>query len=149
MRKSENIKICLSPDGINAKESDYLFVAKSQIPDSGNGLFTSIPIYKDEIIAVFKGELLSSVEAKKRSEYNNDKYFINMPDGSVLDSMHVKCFAKYANDSNGYIKSKFNTNAYIAFDDAENICIVANKNIKSGEEVFCTYGRKYWEKHSN
>jgi SET domain-containing protein len=149
MRIIEGIKICTSPDRINAKESDYLFVAKSQIPDSGNGLFTSIPIYKDEIIAVFKGELLSSVEAKKRSKNNNDKYFINMPDGSVLDSMHVKCFAKYANDSNGNIKSKFNTNAYIAFDYAENVCIVANKNIKSGEEVFCTYGKKYWEKRCN
>jgi uncharacterized protein len=50
---------------IESPESDYLYTKTSQIPDSGNGLFTAIPIYKDEIIAVFKGEILTQVAGKK------------------------------------------------------------------------------------
>ena len=83
---------------IDAKEVDYLYIQESQILGSGNGLYTAIPIFKDEVIALFKGEKLSSTEAKIRSLRGEDDYFINLLDGTIMDSMHVKCFAKYAND---------------------------------------------------
>ena len=86
-----------SPDKIDAKESDYLYIKESQIPDAGKGLFTSILIYKNEIISVFKGEILSVEETEIRAKNGMDRYFINMLDGTIMDSMKVKCFAKYAN----------------------------------------------------
>ncbi len=133
---------------IEAKEPDYLYIKESQISGSGNGLFTAIPIYKDEVISIFKGEILSSKEAEYRAAHGEDSYFINMPDGTILDSMKVKCFAKYANDASGFVKTTYKNNAKITLDEHGNVCIVANRNILIGEEIFCSYGKKYWKKYS-
>jgi SET domain-containing protein len=134
-------------DNIDAPEADYLYISISQLPNAGSGLFTATPIYKEEIIAKFKGERLTSHQAYKRAVAGNDHYFINMVDGGILDSMHVACFAKYANDAKGYVDSTFKNNAKITLDDEENICLVALRNIHEGEELFCSYGKKYWLKH--
>lgn len=134
-------------NSIEALESDYLFVNTSQLTNSGNGLYTAIAIYKDEVISLFKGEILTSLQAKLRVKKGNDKYFISMPNGTMMDSMHVHCFAKYANDAEGYSKSTFKNSAKIALDEDGNVCIIATRNIKVNEEIFCGYGKAYWKKH--
>ncbi|MCX6231772.1 MAG: SET domain-containing protein-lysine N-methyltransferase [Bacteroidetes bacterium] len=131
---------------IDAAESDYLYKKTSQIADSGNGLYTAIDIYTDETIAVFKGKILTAIQAKKQAEEGNDKYFMNLPDGSIMDSMNTNCFAKYANDAKGISDSNFKNNAVIILDDNGNVCISAIRNIKAGEELFCSYGKRYWKK---
>ena len=137
---------------IEALEVDYLYVATSQLPNSGNGLYTAIDIYKDEVISLFKGEILTVKQSELRAKKGNDKYFINMIDGSIMDSMKVKCFAKYANDAEGFSKSSrpgaTKNNGKITLDENNQVCIVAIKNIKVGDEIFCGYGKKYWKKHS-
>ena len=133
---------------IEAEESDYLYTKTSQIINSGNGLFSAIDILKNEIISVFTGEILSDLEAEKRVKNNIDQYFINLLDGTIMDSKNVDCFAKLANDAEGYGNSGFKNNSKITLDNDDNPCIVATKNIKSGEELFCGYGESYWEKHS-
>lgn len=110
-------------------------------------MFSAVKIYKDEIISIFKGEILTEFEAKNRADKNQDKYFIKMIDGTIMDSMNVACFAKYANDADAFGKSEFQNNAKIILDDEDNVCIIATKNIKSCHEIFCSYGRKYWRKH--
>lgn len=136
-------------DRIDAKEKDYLYLAVSQIPNAGQGLFVSIPIYKDEIICLFKGEKLTAKEAARRAKKREDAYFINCLDGSIMDSMHTPCFAKYANDpaasGPGIANNSFKSNADISLDDEDNICLIATRHIKIGEEVFCNYGKKYWK----
>lgn len=132
---------------IDAKEEDYLYIQKSQIENSGNGLFTAIEIYKEEIISIFKGKIITNTEAESIVKLNEDKYFINLLDGTILDSNTVDCFAKYANDSNGFIKSKYKNNSKISLDEAKNVCLIATKNIISNEEIFCSYGKRYWKKH--
>ena len=132
---------------IDAKEEDYLYIQKSQIENSGNGLFTAIKIYKEEIISIFKGKIITNNEAESIVKLNEDKYFINLLDGTILDSNTEDCFAKYANDSNGFIKSKYKNNSKISLDEANNVCLIATKNIKSNEEIFCSYGKRYWKKH--
>jgi hypothetical protein len=136
----------VSFDRIDARESDYLYIAGSRIPGAGDGLFTAIQIWEHEIISVFKGELLSQEEANKRAKAGNNKYFINMPDGTILDSMRVKCFAKYANDAGGEVKTGFSTNSAITLDDDNRVCLVAIRDIRAGEELFCSYGKRYWRK---
>ncbi len=133
---------------IEAPESDYLYVKLSQIENAGKGLYTAIDIYKNEIISLFKGEIIANKEAEKRAQQNNDKYFINLLDGNIMDSMHTDCYAKYANDAEGLSSSNFKNNAEITLDDDNNVCIKASKKIKLGEEVFCSYGKPYWKKHS-
>lgn len=138
----------LDQNKIDAEESDYLFVKTSQLSNSGNGLFTTIDVYKDEIISIFKGEILSKNEAEIRVANKEDIYFMNLLNGTILDCMNTDCFAKYANDAKGFTKSNFKNNAKITLDECENVCLVAIKKIKSGEEIFCDYGKKYWKKHS-
>ena len=132
---------------IEAPESDYLYIQDSQIPNAGKGLFTAIDIYPNEIISLFKGEILTDEEAQKKVSEGKDRYFINMLDGSILDSMNVDCFAKYANDAEAFSKLEFKNNSKITLDDDDNVCIVATKKIKSQQEIFCSYGVKYWKKH--
>lgn len=137
-----------SDNKIEAAESDYLYKAHSQIQDAGYGLFTAIDIYKDEIIAIYKGKILSEEEVKQRVKNGKDRYFINMLNGSIMDSINSKCFAKYANDANGKSKSKFKNNAVITLTDKDKVCLMALKDIRAGDEIFCSYGKKYWKKHS-
>ena len=132
---------------IDALESVYLYIGLSQLPSSGNGLLTAIDIYKDEVISLFKGEILTDAQALSRAKMGNDKYFISMLDGSIMDSMKVKCFAKYSNDAKGSLNSNFKNNSKIGLDENQNVCLIATRNIKSGEEIFCSYGKRYWEKN--
>jgi hypothetical protein len=134
-------------DTIEAEESEYLYVKPSQIEQAGKGLYTAIDIYKYEVISLFKGETISNKEANKRAELGVDKYFINLLNGKIMDSMHTECFAKYANDSRGSKNSAFKNNAEITIDEDNNVCLQATKKIKSGEEVFCGYGKEYWKRH--
>ena len=133
---------------IEALESDYLYIKPSQIENAGNGLYTAIDIYKNETISLFKGKIITNKEAEKRVKQHKDRYFINLLDGSIMDSMDVDCFAKYANDAQGLSNNSFKNNAEITLDDDENVCIKAIKAISSGQEIFCSYGKPYWKKHS-
>ena len=130
---------------IDAPEKDYLYLKTSQIVGAGKGLFTAIPIFKDEIISVFKGEILNTIEARRRAKANENAYFIMMPNGAIMDSKNVKCFAKYANDTQGMIKTRFKNNAKISLNEQDEVCLVAIKKIKTGEEIFCAYGAAYWK----
>lgn len=132
---------------IEAEEEDYLYVKSSQIINSGKGLFTAIEIYKDEIISIFKGEILSDEEAKNRADLGKDAYFINLLNGKILDCQDTDGFAKYANDASGFATSDFKNNSKITLDENENVCLVAIRKIKSGEEIFCDYGKNYWKKY--
>ncbi len=134
------------PDKINAKESDYLYLGDSKIIGAGGGLFTSIHIYKNEIISLFKGEILSNAEATKRARLNMDGYFISMLNGTIMDSKYIKCFAKYANDAEGLAVLKFKNNSKISLDENNNVCLIAIRDIKISEEIFCGYGKAYWKK---
>jgi len=135
-------------NSIEAKESDYLYIGASQLPNSGNGLFTAIAIYKDEVISLFKGEVLTTLQAKLRFNKGLDKYFICLPDGTMMDSMRVSCFAKYANDAEGFSKSLFKNSAKISLDDDDQVCLIATRNIRENEEIFCAYGKAYWKRHA-
>lgn len=117
------------------------------MPNAGNGLFTAIDIYKDEIIAVYTGVIIDQGEAKNRAGAGLDRYFINLPDGSVMDSMPMEGFAKYANDASAFGSTAFRNNAQIILDQSGNPAISAKRKIKKGSEIFCGYGRRYWKKH--
>ena len=131
---------------IECPETDYLYKSQSQIKDAGTGLFTAIDLFQDETVAVFLGEVLTDDQAQERADSGKDAYFINLLDGSIMDSMRVMCFAKYANDAQGSSNSAFKNNARITLDEEDNVCIQAIRNIKTDEEVFCSYGKKYWQK---
>ncbi len=128
------------PETIQAKESSYLYIRVSTIKHAGNGLFTAMPIYKNEVIAVFKGKILSGQQARQLALAKLDAYFINMVNGTIMDSRNTKCFAKYANDA----QTKNKNNARITLDENNKVCLQALRDIALGEEIFCSYGKRYW-----
>jgi SET domain-containing protein len=132
---------------IAAPETDYLYVEPSQISDAGLGLYTAIPIFKDEIIGEYGGEIIGSAEAKKRANKQQNQYFINLPNGKILDSINSLCFARYANDACGKENTQVKNNAKIILSDSGKVCLIASKKIKAGEEILCSYGKKYWLTH--
>lgn len=133
---------------IQLPEKDYLYTNSSQIINSGKGLFTAIALYKDEIIAVYKGKILTQTEAAQKANIGKDIYFIKLLNGLIMDSMHSNCFAKYANDALGFSESEFKNNAKIALNENGNVCLIATKKIKPESEIFCSYGKPYWKKHA-
>ncbi len=132
---------------IAAQEEDYLYVSTSQIPNSSMGLFTAVKIFKDEIIAIYKGEILFGKEAARRAQKGEDHYFMTLSEKKTIDAMHTDGFAKFANDAEGKSSSTFKNNSKITKDEKGNVVLVALKNIAEGEEIFCSYGKAYWKKH--
>ncbi|MEZ4804078.1 MAG: SET domain-containing protein-lysine N-methyltransferase [Bacteroidia bacterium] len=135
---------------IELTESEYLYINTSQLPKAGNGLFTAILLEKNDIISYFEGEILSNKEADKRITEKKDQYFISLLNGKIMDSMQTDCFAKYANDADGFSKTNFSNNSKITLDEENKVCLIATRTIEANEEVFCSYGKKYWKnKNSN
>lgn len=130
---------------IQAQENEYLFASTSLIDNAGQGLFTTIPLYRAEILAEFTGRVLTSEQTALLAYKGKDMYFMELPDGGTLDCMDSDCFAKYANDAQGLIPSVYKNNTIILQDEKGRICLVASRNIKAGEEIFCSYGKKYWK----
>lgn len=137
----------MDPDGIASPEADYLYTAPSGLVGAGQGLFTAIPLYKDEVIAVFHGERLSTEEARVRAALGLDRYFMELPEGTTLDAMEAEGFAKFANDAKGSASTSLRNNAKIALDDDGQVCLRATRRIREGEEVLCGYGKRYWQRH--
>jgi SET domain-containing protein len=138
----------MDPDGIDAEEADYLYVAASGLPGAGMGLFAAITLYKDEVIAHYRGERLAPEEAQRREALGEDRYFMMLPDGGVLDPARTKeGMAKYANDADGPSGAGGRNNAVISLDDEGEVCLRALRRIRPGEEILCAYGKRYWKKH--
>jgi uncharacterized protein len=140
-------KPAFNASSIEAPESDYLYIQNSTIEGAGLGLFTAIDIHCDEVITFFKGKILTQKQITVRINKNVDQYFINLRDGSVMDSKETRCFAKYANDAEGKSPSTFRNNAFITLNEDDKVCLVALRKIKIGDEIFCGYGKKYWLKY--
>ncbi len=143
---SHQKRILKSEHAVSAPESDYLYIESSTIAGAGQGLFTAITLFKDEIIAVFLGEVINKSTFTQRSKQGADSYFMNLPDGNTLDCGQTDCFAKYANDVVG---TKHKINAFIGMDEYGNVCLIAAKKINPGSEIYCSYGKAYWDLHGS
>ena len=131
-------------------EADYLYINPSQLPNAGNGLYTAIPIYKGEVVAIYKGKILTQPQAKLKAAQGTDQYFINLPNGTIMDSMPTACFAKYANDATGQTTLKaLKNNTKIALNHLGRPCLIATRTIPATTEIFCSYGKRYWAKHGS
>jgi hypothetical protein len=126
---------------LETNEEDYLYIKPSQIPNAGLGLYTAIKLFKGDIIAQFHGEVLNKQEFKKRSALQEDHYFMNLPNGHTLDCRHTAGYAKMANDC---MNSQFKQNAIITINNNQ-VVLVANRTINMHNEIFTSYGKKYWE----
>ena len=122
-----------------------LEVKTSNIPNSGDGLFTLTDIKKGELICEFTGVEISPKEAAKL-EGIRGHYLIQRDNGTILDVFNSDSPAIKCNDARG---SNFKNNASINEVENGEIWLIATRRIKAGEEIFCSYGDEYWENWNN
>ena len=121
----------------------HLVVKTSTIPDSGLGLFTSIPIEKGTRIVEYKGRITTWKEV----EYDStNMYLYTVNPKHVIDARRtMKALARYANDAQGLTRIKGITNNCVYVNEGLRAYIEAVKNIPAGAEILVDYGKPYWD----
>lgn len=121
-----------------------LEIKTSNIPNSGRGLFTKIDIKKGTPISEFTGVPISDEEMEKL-EGPEKHYLVAKSDGSTINVYNSDSPAIYVNDAHN---TDFKNNSKIKELSDGGVWLVATKNIKAGEEIYCSYGTDYWENWS-
>ena len=122
-----------------------LYLAKSGIPNSGRGLFTSRQIEKNSRICDYTGLLMNL------NDYINDKsyYGISITKDLILDARSTQsALGRYTNHcrntnrNNGHCRGN---NARFKINRRNRtVCVQSIKRIYAGNEVFVAYGKGYW-----
>ena len=119
-----------------------LEVKASTISGAGKGLFTKVSIVKGSRIIEYKGTITTWHEA--RLDATNGYIYYLKPDYVIDARNHPKSLARYANDATGLTKRKNKINNAHFVADGLRVFLTALKNIEAGEEIFVSYGEKYW-----
>jgi uncharacterized protein len=123
-----------------------LIVKESQLPMAGKGLFTDKPIKKNTKIIEYRGEIINWKQYEKRVAEDKDGYLFFISNSRCIDAYPTPQYkGRYANDAAGLkrVKGLSNNSSYQVFG---NKCyIVAERDIKAGEEIFVDYTQDYWE----
>jgi SET domain-containing protein len=123
-----------------------LIVKKSQLPNAGKGLFTTKPIKAGSKIIEYRGEIINWKQYMERVKRNEDGYLFYVNKNYCIDAFPTPQYkARYANDAAGLtqVKGLTNNSVYEVFG---NKCfIVAERDIKAGEEIFVDYTQEYWD----
>jgi hypothetical protein len=120
-----------------------LYLKKSQLPNSGKGLFIRKEIKKGTRIVEYKGRLCEWNKVKHLDGHNPYIFKINSK-WAVDAKTHIKSFGRYANDAKGFsrIKELKNNAEYEVV--GKRVFIDAVRSIKKGEEILVEYGGNFW-----
>ena len=123
-----------------------LIIKNSKLPKAGKGLFTDKPIKKNSKIIEYKGEIIDWKEYEKRVLEDRDGYLFFINKKRCIDAFSTpKYKARYANDADGLTRVKgLRNNTYYEV-VGEQCFIVAERDIKAGEELFVSYSKEYWD----
>ncbi len=124
-----------------------LYVAESQIPGAGMGLYTKSDIPEGELIVEYTGEVLTIQQCRKRYgeelPYAPYLYFVSYQ--KCIDSRDTpEALARYANDANGFVKVKGLSNNAEFVNKKRVPYIISTCHIPAGSEIFVDYGEDYW-----
>ena len=123
---------------------EQLVVKRSQIPNSGKGLFTKKFIPKGTRIVEYKGNVSAWKDVDHKDGSNGYIYFLNR--NHVIDALPTpEHLARYANDARGLSKIKGITNNCNYVNDKKQVYIESYKDIPAGGEILVNYGKDYWD----
>lgn len=123
-----------------------LYITRSQLPDSGLGVYTNDFIPEDTIIGEYKGELVQSYKLE-----SND-YFYELVEadeangvmGIGIDaSKFPRCYATMLNDAQ-FSKTYSNNCIFEGDLETNKVFLVSIRDIEPSEELFVSYGDGYW-----
>jgi uncharacterized protein len=124
-----------------------LSIKKSQIPSAGKGLWAEKNFKRNEVIVKYEGEVISWKECERRNQAQDGfgDYYLYISKNKCIDAQYTTWApGRYANDASGLRRIVgLRNNARYEIIKGEAV-IKASRNIKSGEEIFVSYGRGYW-----
>jgi uncharacterized protein len=121
-----------------------LFIKKSQLPNSGKGLFTKKEITKGTRIVEYKGKLRKWKDVKHEDGHNG--YLMYITRNAVIDARPLtKIFGRYANDASGIVKMTGLKNNCEYVSEGDKCYIESTRLIKKGEEILVAYGKEFWQ----
>jgi SET domain-containing protein len=123
-------------------EKDELYVAQSQIPYTGKGLFTRKDIEKGKLIIEYTGEITTWDDVKHDAD-NAYIYFVN-EDHVINAKNHPEAIARYANDARGLTRVKGLSNNSRFVNKDGKVFIKSTKHIPADSEILVSYGKDYW-----
>lgn len=124
-------------------------VTVGQSAIAGKGLFACESIRPGETIVEYVGRKLTNKEFDIVFDAGMWLYAASVPDG-VIDAAGPEWDqypAKFSNDAMGPTRIGARNNAAFRYSGKKGnykVHIVATRHIKSGDEIFTSYGRAYW-----
>ncbi len=150
--------ICINWSTLNNKN---VTVRKSTIPNAGRGLFANITFNIDDCVAEYNGKIIGQKEVDKLTEQNQYQYIAQLTDFLAIDGYRDEKtgLGSFVND----IRTKTKHNAYFYVSDYKpnndnhnfgrktnlRVFLIASNKIEKGDEIFVSYGSKYWEIFKN
>lgn len=123
-----------------------LLVKRSRLPNAGKGLFTTKFIPKDSRIIQYRGEVIGWSDYNERVKRGEDGYLFYFNRNYCIDAYNTPQYkARYANDAMGIVRIKGVRNNSYYETEGDKCFIVASRDIKAGEEIYCDYTRDYWK----
>lgn len=129
---------------IRGPHDDCLVARPSTIPDAGLGLFYEAPVAfpAGRVLCFYYGHLHNFHSAR---ELQNTSYLMLVSGEVLVDPGPCpEILARYINDplNETYINCKY-------FPDMHRSSVVATREIRPGEELFCSYGEAYWSQQQH
>jgi len=109
---------------------DHLYLDKSDI--NGTGVFTSVDIPAGTHIMVIKGEVISADECVRRENEENNVYIFWLDDDTYIDTRNSGKIK--------YLNHNCDPNCYVEERDKESLFLIADRDIRAGEELTIDYG---------
>ncbi len=125
-----------------------LEIKKSQIPKSGQGLWTKDDIKKGDVVCEYIGDKITWKECTRRNntQENHGGYYFYINSRNCVDAQHVlDSEGRYANDATGFTRVEGLRNNCKYEVRKGKPYIVATRNIKAGTEILVSYGKGYWK----
>ena len=124
-----------------------LRIKTSQLPLAGKGLWAKVNFRRGDIICKYEGEQVTWKECQRRNlaQTGYGSYYLYINERKCIDAQHTPwAIGRYANDAAGLSRIKeLRNNARYKIIKGDPY-IVASRNIRKGEEIFVSYGKKYW-----
>lgn len=146
--ESSNLCVLFAPWRHCEKQMPQLLIKKSQLPDSGKGLFTLDDIPKGGRICEYSGRRRKWVEVKHLDGHNG--YLLRLNRTTAIDAKSLNSGkGRYANDAAGLsrIPGLKNNAEYLIYGDR--VFIEATRRIQAGEEILVSYGKDFWRLQRN